>query len=277
MTSLLLLTPDLKIASELETMCLSLGIRLRHVHSPEAAKQWLSMQTFDIFLVDFLAEPNQAVALLELAWKYSPILTGGVFSVHDPKAESWGATLIGAKVFFGPNALLQIHDFLVSYPKEISRSLEKHDSILLVEDLDSPREIVTTYIQSLGYRSVTATSDAETALKLLDEAPESYFCVVTDLHMPKMDGMQLTEQIRARAKTRFLPVVILTAYATPDNLLSCVKAGVSGFLAKPPKKKFLLKELEKAKRIVLFKQSPRLCEPKDAHLLEEALNRLKLQ
>jgi two-component system chemotaxis response regulator CheY len=275
-TTLLLLTPDTAVSAEIERVCARLGIRLRAVTTYEAAREWLSMQTFDILLVDVGAEPVRGLELLELGWKYAPVLTGGIFSLVDPSADSWSATLLGAKVFFGPSAIGKISDFLSSFPKNVTVAKEAYSAVLLVEDLDSPREIVATYIESLGFEKVVPAVDAAEALLFLRNKPQDYFCVISDLHMPRMDGIALTKEIRADPATHFLPVVILTADPTSENLLHCIKAGATGFLSKPPKKKTLLKELEKARRMVLFKQSPRLCDPHDTELLETALNRMKL-
>ena len=273
MTSLLVLTPDIKVSDDLHNFCASNEIRVRCVSEYDQAKEWLSMQSFDILLVDIGAEPIRGFELLELGWKYSPLLVAGIFNLGNPGADSWSATLIGAKVFFGEHAVSKIHEFLLAFPRSASIAEEKFTSVLLVEDLDSPRDIVTTYVQSLGYEHVSAVASAADALALLRSKPEEFFCLIADIHMPKMSGIELVREIRKDTKLRYLPIVILTADPSSENLIECVKSGASGFLAKPPKKKTLLKELERAKRCVIFKQSPRLCDPKDAHLLEDALNK----
>ena len=92
--------------------------------------------------------------------------------------------------------------------------------------------------------------------------------------MPEISGIELTKKIRRNGKLKHLPVVMLTAYSSPEHLVDCVKAGASGFLVKPPRKNLLQQELGKARRIYNSRQSPRLCDPSDAERLEDALSKL---
>jgi CheY-like chemotaxis protein len=94
--------------------------------------------------------------------------------------------------------------------------------------------------------------------------------------MPHESGIDLIRLLRRDTRVCHLPVLVLTAYATGENLLECIKAGATGFVVKPPHKKTFRRELEKARRIFVTRQSPRLCSPEEAHLLEEALHGLAM-
>lgn len=275
MNKLLLVTPNPVAAAQIEKDAADCEMHTRIVSGFDAAKRWLEMQTFEIVLVDYVAEPIRGLEIIELAWKHSGMTIGGIFSVEQLPPDTWSATLIGAKVFLGPNALDRIGELLRSYPRDIQIAQPEHSAILLVEDLDSPRDIVRAYIEALGFPEVEAVGSAKAALETLHGAPRRFFCVVTDIHMPEMSGIKLTAAIRADRDLQHIPVIILTSDPTADNVIECIKAGASGFLAKPPKKASLLKEIEKAKRMILIHQQPRLCEPEDAHLLEEAAARIQ--
>lgn len=275
MTTLLLLTANPDTGTRVEELAAESAIKARVVSTFESARDHLSRQTYDILLVDLDSEPIRAVDLLELAWKYSPSLSGGIFCVESPPTDTWSATLVGAKVFFGPGSLDKLADYFATFPKGVSLATEKHSAVLLVEDLDSPRDIVQTYIQSLGFDHVDAVASAKAALDILAGDPERYFAVVSDIHMPLKSGIQLTAEIRQDKALKYLPVIILTSDPTAENVIECVKAGASGFLAKPPKKAALLRELEKAKRMVVFRQSPRLCAPEDAERLGPMLGSVR--
>jgi CheY-like chemotaxis protein len=95
--------------------------------------------------------------------------------------------------------------------------------------------------------------------------------VITDLNMPNEGGVQLIEQVRADPRLSHLPIVVLTAHGTVDNLRASVVAGASGVLIKPPKKKVLAAELQKTERMLFNKQDPRLCYPNEFAELEDAL------
>jgi CheY-like chemotaxis protein len=57
--------------------------------------------------------------------------------------------------------------------------------------------------------------------------------VLMDCHMPEMDGFETTERIRATPRGGALPIVALTASATPDDVTACLRAGMNEVLAKP--------------------------------------------
>lgn len=79
-----------------------------------------------------------------------------------------------------------------------------------------------------GYVVITARNAAE-ALERLRE--QEYDVVFTDIKMPGMDGVELTE--RVKASRRWTPVVIITGYGTPANEQRAKAAGVSDFMRKP--------------------------------------------
>ncbi|MBP9838106.1 MAG: response regulator [Proteobacteria bacterium] len=148
-------------------------------------------------------------------------------------------------------------------------------SILYVEDLDSPREIITKYVQALGFQNIDSVDSAKNAIAKLQSDSEKYFCVIADINMPDVNGIALVREIRKSDNLKHLPVIMLTAYPTDSNLIECIKAGATGFIAKPPKKKLLIEELEKSLDIFLKKKDPRICNPEDADLVDEALSKIR--
>jgi two-component system chemotaxis response regulator CheY len=271
MSVILIVTPDASAQEKIEPIAIEYNYRLKHIASIEAAEEWLELQTFDVILVDSRFDNSEPVELLSKAWHKNPFILGALFNLEEKVEGVWAAVLQGAKVFSGDSALRDLRQCLQTLPKEIHLASQTEMAILIVEDLDAPRDIICAYVESMGYPRVDGVSSADECLKLLDDKPNYYFCVISDLFMPKFNGMQLIQEIRCREKTAGLPVIILTSAPTTDNLLDCVKAGATGFLAKPLNKKILRAELEKAKRIRLSRQSARLCAPEEAHLLEDAL------
>ena len=273
--NLLLLTPDAAAAVAIEAGAAQHGIRTRLASNYHAAKEWLNKQAFDIVIVDYSAEPIRGLEILELGWKRSSATTAAIFSIIDLPPDLWSATLLGARVFLGSNALERINELFATLSHYDQTQTAPQSAIVLVEDLDSPRDIIQAYIQSMGFPDVRPAPDAKTALEILRANPKQFFAVVSDIHMPNVSGIALTAEIRKDPRISHLPVIILTSDPTSDNVIECLKAGASGFLAKPPKKATLLKELEKAKRMTTTRMSPRLCDPEEAHLLEGAVERIK--
>ncbi len=271
MVSALILTADPAASVALEELMQSNGIRSRIVAQALSAREWISMQNFDLVFLDSRFPETVLLALIDHAWKHNSRAVCSIFHLGGKVDFEWSARLRGARVFSGTDALSQIGELLASFPSSLGHSQR---NILLVEDLDAPREILQSYIQLIGYPHVDTARSVDAAVEMLHRAPEGYFCILTDLHMPERSGLDLLNDVRTEESLHWIPVIVITAYPTTDNLIDCLKAGASGFLAKPPTKKALRAELEKAERTVATNQSPRLCQPEDAHLLEEALQGL---
>lgn len=276
MLSLILVSEDIEASEKIAETALGLGYRVRNLSSPQTAKQWLSMQSFDVFLVDGKIDPGTGAELIKLAWKYDQQMLCGVFTTEEHIESLLDYKLLGAYILSGASVISQIETLLRAQPVRSPLGTHQASGVLFVEDLDSPRDIICAYIEAVGYPEVRGVASAEAALKVLDEEVEEYFCVITDILMPNVSGIELTRRIRADRRFRHLPVLVLTAVSTAENLVQCVQAGVTGFMAKPPKKNQLRHELEKARRIFLNKQSPRLCEPHEAYLLEALLKKTGL-
>jgi CheY-like chemotaxis protein len=93
-----------------------------------------------------------------------------------------------------------------------------------------------------GLRTISADSGAK-ALAALDRstnAGQPVSMVITDLHMPEMDGFELIEAIRRHAAFGLLPVVLLTSSASPGDQKRCDELHVAARLLKPAKQSLLL-------------------------------------
>ena len=101
-------------------------------------------------------------------------------------------------------------------------------TILLVDDEPSILEVASEYFQMKGYRVLTA-GDGVQALEVLSTCAVD--CCLSDIDMPRMDGLQLAERIRQRDNT--IPVIIMTGYPSLENTIRTLKNGVVDFLIKP--------------------------------------------
>ncbi|MFO7666175.1 MAG: response regulator [Desulfobacterales bacterium] len=105
---------------------------------------------------------------------------------------------------------------------------EKKEKILFVDDEENILEVVREYFEFKGYAVVTAQNGHE-AVKILEN--EKIDCCFTDINMPEMDGIQLSEYIWRTDNT--IPVVIMTGKPTIDYTIKTIKHGVVDFLVKP--------------------------------------------
>ncbi|MBC7533149.1 MAG: chemotaxis response regulator CheY [Oligoflexus sp.] len=112
-------------------------------------------------------------------------------------------------------------------------SIMKPDlKILIVDDFPTMRRIVRTLMKQNGYKNLTEAEDGEQALRMLN-AEMDYEMVVSDWNMPNMTGLELLKAVRADAKLKHLPFLMVTAEAEKENIIEAVKAGVSNYIVKP--------------------------------------------
>jgi len=103
--------------------------------------------------------------------------------------------------------------------------------ILLAEDNETNRDVLREQLRLLGYCADTA-DDGQLALQKLQAG--SYALLLTDCHMPNMDGFDLTAAIRAaEAPGQRLPVIAITANAMQGEVQRCLSHGMDDYLSKP--------------------------------------------
>jgi DNA-binding NtrC family response regulator len=100
--------------------------------------------------------------------------------------------------------------------------------VLIVEDEANMRRVLSALLERDGFRTLEA-SDGSAALELL--ARESVDAVLTDLRMPKMNGLELLEALRRTLPE--IPVVMLTAHGTVGSAVEALKQGAFDYLTKP--------------------------------------------
>jgi two-component system chemotaxis response regulator CheY len=102
--------------------------------------------------------------------------------------------------------------------------------LLIVDDSTSMRQMVAFALASAGF----AVSEAEDGQAALDLARGKRFdAVVTDVNMPRMDGIQLIRELRQLAEYRFTPLLMLTTESGGDKKQEGKAAGATGWLVKP--------------------------------------------
>jgi chemosensory pili system protein ChpA (sensor histidine kinase/response regulator) len=102
--------------------------------------------------------------------------------------------------------------------------------VLLVDDSVSIRKFVGQMLERAGFEVLTATDGAE-ALRRLAES--SVDVVISDLEMPRVSGYELIEDMRSRAATRTLPVVVLTTRAGAKHVSLARRLGITHYVTKP--------------------------------------------
>ncbi len=102
-------------------------------------------------------------------------------------------------------------------------------SVLIVEDSITSRMLLKGVLESAGYY-VRPTVDGQDALNALEE--EDFDLVVSDIEMPRMDGIELTRKIRGNQKLARIPVVLVTALESQEDRERGLDAGANAYLTK---------------------------------------------
>ena len=118
--------------------------------------------------------------------------------------------------------------------------------ILVVEDDSAIRALITALLEREGYR-VLAASDGESGLRLaLEEEPDA---ILLDVGLPRMDGHEVTRRLRLVPVTRTVPVILLTARSTMEDMVEGLDSGADDFVTKPFQRPELLARLRSAVRM----------------------------
>jgi two-component system chemotaxis response regulator CheY len=106
----------------------------------------------------------------------------------------------------------------------------KRKKVLLVEDDDYVRQLVSLMLRTKGYSVVEAVNGRDALDKL---TANEVRMVITDLRMPQMDGIQFIRELRKEAAYKSLPVVVLTSEFQEQKKREAEQAGISGWIMKP--------------------------------------------
>jgi len=134
--------------------------------------------------------------------------------------------------------------------------------LLLVDDEVVIREILAAMLEDLPLEIIEASDGAE-AWEIFQK--EKIDIIVTDIRMPKMDGLMLAEKIIS--KDFFVPVIVTTAFDDKDHILRALKIGVHDFITKPIVQEFFVDRVKRA----MDKRNLQLSQLKVIEMLHELL------
>ena len=103
--------------------------------------------------------------------------------------------------------------------------------ILVVDDMSSMRGVLLHMLASLGHRDADEADNGLAALKMLRD--KHYDLLITDLHMPNLDGKQLLTKVRQDEKLKNLPVLMASCEDDRKIVMSLIAEQVNGFMVKP--------------------------------------------
>ena len=125
--------------------------------------------------------------------------------------------------------------------------------ILIVDDMTSMRHVIYHMLSDLGFTDVTEASNGLKALELL--RAKKFELLITDYHMPKLDGVQLLKHIRKDNELKLLPVLMVTCEDQRAEVQAIIEAKVNGFIIKPFTTNTLQNQLNKIQQTCLAVQN----------------------
>jgi two-component system chemotaxis response regulator CheY len=109
--------------------------------------------------------------------------------------------------------------------------VDKNMNVLIVDDYKTMLRIIRNLLKQLGFENVEEATDGGMALAKLRE--KSYGLVISDWNMEPMTGLQLLKEVRADARLKNTPFIMVTAESKTENVVSAKQAGVNNYIVKP--------------------------------------------
>ncbi len=117
--------------------------------------------------------------------------------------------------------------------------------IMTADDSGSVRQMVSFTLKQAGYEVVEAEDGEDAAVKI---GAQKIDMLITDLNMPRLDGIGLIKKVRANPLYKFIPIIMLTTESQPEMKQKGKSAGATGWIIKPFKPDQLLGIIKKVLR-----------------------------
>ena len=116
--------------------------------------------------------------------------------------------------------------------KELEKDIDKKKKkiLMVVDDFGNTRDLVAHTLSEANYQVLKA-SDGQEAIRLFNG--QEIDLLITDLHMPRMNGFELIEEVKKIEQYKKIPIVMLTTEVSKDKKLKAKKLGITGWIQKP--------------------------------------------
>ena len=110
-------------------------------------------------------------------------------------------------------------------------SLNKNMRVFIVDDYTTMLRILRNLLRQLELCNVDEATDGDTAFHMIQKAPPDL--IISDWNMAPVTGLELLRRVRADAKLRHIPFIMVTAESKTENVIAAKQAGVSNYIVKP--------------------------------------------
>ncbi|MBF0286848.1 MAG: response regulator [SAR324 cluster bacterium] len=127
-------------------------------------------------------------------------------------------------------------------------TVSKDIKILVVDDNAPMRKILVNILTHAGFKNVTEANDGSTALVKLNNTKtgsKKIDLVLLDWSMPNVTGMSVLKEVKADLHLKDIPVIMVTAESSQENIMAAVKAGASNYIIKPFEPETIISKIDK--------------------------------
>jgi len=110
-------------------------------------------------------------------------------------------------------------------------AVDKNMKVLIVDDYKTMLRILRNLLRQLGFMDVEEATDGSMALQVVQQ--HDFGLIISDWNMEPMTGLQLLREVRADAKLKHIPFIMVTAESKSENVIAAKEAGVSNYIVKP--------------------------------------------
>jgi two-component system chemotaxis response regulator CheY len=122
-------------------------------------------------------------------------------------------------------------------------TINKSMNVLIVDDYKTMLRIIRNLLKQIDFNYVDEATDGAEALAKLRSG--NFGLVISDWNMQPMTGLQLLQEVRADARLKSLPFIMVTAESKAENVVAARQAGVSNYIVKPFNAETLKEKIEK--------------------------------
>lgn len=225
----------------------SLGYQTWGAANGEEALAALNQKKVDIVITDIKMPKVDGVRLLKKIKEAQPdlpvlIITAYSFAYSQDQALKSGADGFLAKPFRIGKMEELIKSALSNKKTSTSLPPELSKKILIVDDDEVLVSMLQETLNAMGY-SAQGSSDGDQALKKIES--EEFDLVITDIRMPKMDGISFLKALKEKKPK--MPVIMITGFSLAYSQQRAIQEGADGYLVKP----FKIEKIEELVKILL--------------------------
>jgi two-component system, chemotaxis family, chemotaxis protein CheY len=121
--------------------------------------------------------------------------------------------------------------------------MDKSINVLIVDDYKTMLRIIRNLLKQLEFDNVEEATDGAEALQKLRAG--NFGLVISDWNMAPMTGLDLLKEVRADARLKDMPFIMITAESKTENVVAAKQAGVSNYIVKPFNAETLKEKIEK--------------------------------